>query len=123
MSIPQNLKYSKDHEWLAAEDGLATVGITQHAADALGDVIYIQLPQVGDRVEAGQQCGEIESTKSVSDLVAPVSGEIVALNEAIAEDPGAVNTDPYGTGWLFKVHIAEEPGDLLCADEYIAFAG
>ncbi|MFD8812072.1 glycine cleavage system protein GcvH [Streptomyces sp. NPDC059627] len=122
MSNPQQLRYSKEHEWLtAAEDGVATVGITEHAANALGDVVFVQLPAVGDTVTAGESCGELESTKSVSDLYAPVDGEITAVNEDVVEDPSLVNSAPFEGGWLFKVRVTEEPGDLLSADEYTAF--
>ncbi|WP_370414997.1 glycine cleavage system protein GcvH [Streptomyces fradiae] len=122
MSNPQQLRYSKEHEWLSAvEDGVATVGITEHAANALGDIVYVQLPAVGDTITAGESCGELESTKSVSDLFAPVTGEVVAANEDVVANPELVNTDPFEGGWLFKVRIDEEPADLLSADEYTAF--
>jgi len=122
MSNPQNLRYSKEHEWVtAAEDGVATVGITAHAADALGDVVFVQLPEVGDTVTAGESCGELESTKSVSDLYAPVTGEVTATNQDVVDDPALVNSGPFGDGWLFKVRIAAEPDDLLTADEYAEF--
>ncbi|MGW5867012.1 glycine cleavage system protein GcvH [Streptomyces sp. NPDC055239] len=122
MSNPQQLRYSKEHEWLSAtEDGVATVGITEHAANALGDVVFAQLPEVGDTVTAGESCGELESTKSVSDLYAPVTGEIVAANQDVVDDPSLVNSAPFEGGWLFKVRITGEPDDLLSADEYTAF--
>lgn len=119
MSNPQQLRYSKEHEWLSdAEDGVATVGITEFAANALGDVVYAQLPEVGDTVTEGETCGELESTKSVSDLYSPVTGEIVAFNQDVVDDPALVNTAPFEGGWLFKVRITDEPKDLLSADEY-----
>ncbi|MGA5526480.1 glycine cleavage system protein GcvH [Streptomyces pseudogriseolus] len=122
MSNPQQLRYSKEHEWLsAAEDGVSTVGITEHAANALGDVVFVQLPEVGDTVNAGETCGELESTKSVSDLYSPVSGEVTEVNEDVVNDPALVNSAPFEGGWLFKVRIAEEPADLLSAAEYDAF--
>ncbi|MEU4267100.1 glycine cleavage system protein GcvH [Streptomyces sp. NPDC026092] len=122
MSNPQQLRYSKEHEWLSdVVDGVATVGITEHAANALGDVVYVQLPEVGDTVTAGESCGELESTKSVSDLYAPVTGEIVEANQDVVDDPSLVNTAPFEGGWLFKVRLAGEPDDLLTADEYTAF--
>ncbi|MEU5310163.1 glycine cleavage system protein GcvH [Streptomyces sp. NPDC021562] len=122
MSNPQQLRYSKEHEWLsAAEDGVAKVGITEHAANALGDVVFVQLPAVGDTVTAGDTCGELESTKSVSDLYSPVTGEVTEVNEDVVEDPSLVNSAPFEGGWLFKVRFADEPGDLLSADEYTAF--
>ncbi|MFJ8545178.1 glycine cleavage system protein GcvH [Streptomyces sp. NPDC093586] len=124
MSNPQQLRYSKEHEWLSdAEDGVSTVGITEHAANALGDVVFVQLPEVGDTVSAGETCGELESTKSVSDLYSPVSGEVTEVNEDVVSDPSLVNSAPFEGGWLFKVRVSEEPGDLLSADEYTEFAG
>ncbi|MGW7414652.1 glycine cleavage system protein GcvH [Streptomyces sp. NPDC054863] len=124
MSNPQQLRYSKEHEWLAtSEDGVATVGITEFAANALGDVVFAQLPEVGDTVTAGETCGELESTKSVSDLYAPVTGEVVEANQAVVEDPSLVNSAPFEGGWLFKVRITEEPSDLLSAEEYSALSG
>ncbi|MDT0455501.1 glycine cleavage system H protein [Streptomyces sp. 2224.1] len=122
MSNPQQLRYSKEHEWLSgAEEGVSTVGITEHAANALGDVVYVQLPEVGATVAAGETCGELESTKSVSDLYSPVDGEITEINEDVVNDPSLVNTAPFEGGWLFKVKISGEPGELLSADEYAAF--
>ncbi|MER7395611.1 glycine cleavage system protein GcvH [Streptomyces sp. NPDC000151] len=122
MSNPQQLRYSKEHEWLsAAVDGVSTVGITEHAANALGDVVYAQLPEVGDTVTAGESCGELESTKSVSDLYSPVDGEVTEINEDVANDPSLVNSAPFEGGWLFKVKLSGEPEDLLSADEYTAF--
>ncbi|MFF3329858.1 glycine cleavage system protein GcvH [Streptomyces sp. NPDC002888] len=121
MSNPQQLRYSKEHEWLsAAEDGVATVGITEFAANALGDVVYAQLPDVGSTVTAGETCGELESTKSVSDLYSPVGGEVTEINEDVVNDPSLVNSAPFEGGWLFKVRVTEEPSDLLTADEYAA---
>ncbi|MGW2648298.1 glycine cleavage system protein GcvH [Streptomyces sp. NPDC001393] len=121
MSNPQQLRYSKEHEWLSpAEDGVSTVGITEFAANALGDVVYAQLPEVGSTVTAGETCGELESTKSVSDLYSPVTGEVTEINEDVVNDPSLVNSEPFEGGWLFKVRVAEEPADLLSADEYTA---
>lgn len=124
MSNPQQLRYSKEHEWLsAAEDGVATVGITEHAANALGDVVYAELPEAGAAVTAGETCGELESTKSVSDLYSPVTGEVVESNQDVVDDPSLVNSAPFEGGWLFKVRITDEPKDLLSADEYTEFSG
>ncbi|GAB1327451.1 MULTISPECIES: glycine cleavage system protein GcvH [unclassified Streptomyces] len=121
MSNPQQLRYSKEHEWLSpAEDGVATVGITEFAANALGDVVFAQLPEVGSTVAAGETCGELESTKSVSDLYSPVSGEVTEINQDVVDDPSLVNSEPFEGGWLFRVRIAEEPADLMSADEYAA---
>ncbi|MER7044218.1 glycine cleavage system protein GcvH [Streptomyces jumonjinensis] len=123
MSNPQQLRYSKEHEWLStAEDGVSTVGITEFAANALGDVVFAQLPEVGDTVTAGETCGELESTKSVSDLYSPVTGEVTEINQNVVDDPSLVNSAPFEGGWLFKVRIGEEPGDLLSADEYAEFS-
>ncbi|MFF5405881.1 glycine cleavage system protein GcvH [Streptomyces misionensis] len=122
MSNPQQLRYSKEHEWLsgADEDGVSTIGITEFAANALGDVVYAQLPAVGDTVTAGETCGELESTKSVSDLYSPVTGEVTAINENVVDDPSLVNSEPFEGGWLFKVRVSEEPQDLFSAAEYDA---
>ncbi|GJF33248.1 glycine cleavage system H protein [Kitasatospora sp. NE20-6] len=123
MSNPTHLQYTKEHEWLtAAEDGVSTVGITKHAADALGDIVYVQLPAVGDTVTAGETCGELESTKSVSDLYSPATGEVVEINEGVVDDPALVNGDPFGEAWLFKVRV-EATDELLDADAYTAFTG
>ncbi|MFE6685889.1 glycine cleavage system protein GcvH [Streptomyces sp. NPDC057743] len=122
MDNPQHLRYSKEHEWLStAKDGVSTVGITEHAANALGDVVFVQLPEVGSTVTAGESCGELESTKSVSDLYSPVHGEIVEVNEDVVADPSLVNSAPFEGGWLFKVKLTGEPEDLLTADAYTAF--
>ncbi|GAA1667705.1 MULTISPECIES: glycine cleavage system protein GcvH [Streptomyces] len=124
MSNPQQLRYSKEHEWLSAadEDGVSTIGITEFAANALGDVVYVQLPDVGSTVTAGETCGELESTKSVSDLYSPVSGEVTETNEDVVNDPALVNSAPFEGGWLFKVRVTGEPEELLSADAYTAFA-
>jgi glycine cleavage system H protein len=123
MSNPQQLRYSKEHEWVSpAEDGVATVGITEFAANALGDVVYAQLPEAGSTVTAGETCGELESTKSVSDLYAPVSGEVTEINQDVVDDPSLVNSAPFEGGWLFKIRVTDEPAELLSADEYTAFS-
>jgi len=124
MNNPQQLRYSKEHEWLSpAEDGVATVGITEFAANSLGDVVFAQLPEVGSTVTAGDTCGELGSTKSVSDLYAPVTGEVTEVNEDVVDDPSLVNSAPFEGGWLFRVRITEESDDLLTADEYAEFSG
>ena len=116
--LPTHLHYTVEHEWL--EDGApATVGITGIAADALGDIVYLELPAVGEEIVAGAVVGEIESTKSVSELYSPVSGTVVEINQAAVEDPSVVNSDPYGQGWLLKVDVAST-GPLLTAAEYTA---
>jgi glycine cleavage system H protein len=123
MSIPSELSYTAEHEWVAAGDPV-TVGITAHAADALGDVVYLELPAVGDTVTAGQVCGEIESTKSVSELFAPVDGTVVEVNTAAVDDPSLVNADPYGAGWLLKVDAAGgADAGLLTPAQYAELVG
>jgi glycine cleavage system H protein len=108
LEYPQDLRYTAEHEWVrVGSDGVARVGITAFAQDALGDVVYVSLPAVGDNVGAGDSCGEVESTKSVSDLFAPVSGEVVAVNDTLDTAPELVNTDPYGEGWMYDVKIAD----------------
>ncbi|MEV0594154.1 glycine cleavage system protein GcvH [Nonomuraea cavernae] len=121
-NIPDELSYTKEHEWVAGlDDGITvTVGITAYAAEALGDVVYVQLPEAGAGVAAGDSVGEVESTKSVSEIYAPVGGEIVEVNQAIVDDPSLANSDPYGEGWMFRVRIEGDPEDLLSAAEYTA---
>lgn len=117
MSVPANLNYTAEHEWLDQTSGTATVGITQYAADALGDVVFVKLPDLGTVLTAGGVCGELESTKSLSDLYAPVSGKVTQINQAAIDDPALINQDPYGAGWLFKVEIAAV-GELLTPQQY-----
>ena len=119
-TFPQNLLYTAEHEWVSDGDP-ATIGITDTATEALGDIVYLELPAVGDQLRAGDVCGEIESTKSVSELFAPVNGEVVAVNAAVVDDPALVNSDPYGEGWLIKVAV-DSPADLLSPAEYRALA-
>lgn len=122
MSIPVDRQYSAEHEWVVVDGDLATVGITAYAADALGDVVYTELPAAGDEVVAGAVCGEIESTKSVSDLYSPVSGTVESINGQLEDAPELVNDAPYGEGWLFTVKVAEL-GELMTADEYAEHIG
>ncbi|MEO3871918.1 glycine cleavage system protein GcvH [Nonomuraea sp. B12E4] len=121
-NIPDELNYTKEHEWVAGiDDGLiVTVGITAFAADALGDVVFVQLPEVGSNVEAGDSVGEVESTKSVNEIYTPVGGEIVEVNPAVVDDPSLANSDPYGDGWMFRVRMEGDPEDLLSPEEYTA---
>ena len=121
MDVPTDRSYTAEHEWIDSAEP-ATVGITLHAADALGDVVYVDLPEVGRTVAAGETFGEIESTKSVSDLYAPASGEIVAVNASLADDPALVNRDPYGEGWLVRIRVTG-PGPTMDADAYRALIG
>ena len=118
--LPADLKYTLEHEWLT-DGSHATVGITSVAAEALGDIVYLELPAVGESIDAGTVIGEIESTKSVSELFSPVSGTVVEVNSAAVDDPSVVNADPFGAGWLIKVEVAEV-GPLLTAEEYAAHA-
>lgn len=107
MNIPENLKYSKDHEWVLLTGSIARVGITDYAQDALGDVVFVQLPATNIKVEAGTSCSEVESTKSVSDIYVPVSGTIVSVNDALTNAPNLVNTDPYGDGWIMEIEVSD----------------
>jgi glycine cleavage system H protein len=123
MTVPDELQYTAEHEWVAISEGSATVGITDHAQGALGDVVFVSVPAAGTKVTAGEPCGEVESTKSVSDLYSPVDGEVTEVNQEVDDDPGLVNSDPYGAGWLFRVRLsgADEPATgLLSAAEYDA---
>ena len=122
MADTSSLKYTAEHEWIAVDGDIATVGITAYAADKLGDVVFVELPPVGSTVSGGAVVGEIESTKSVGELFAPVDGEIVEINDAVVGSPELVNSDPFGEGWLVKVRFAELPA-LLSLDEYTALIG
>jgi glycine cleavage system H protein len=117
-SIPNELSYTKEHEWVSSTDLVFTMGITDYAQAALGDIVYVQLPKVGEAVVAGKVCGEVESTKSVSDIYAPVTGTIMAINDALSNSPETINSDPYGGGWLAKIEVAAAPSDLLTAAQY-----
>ena len=121
--LPQDLRYTAQHEWLRETGGVVRIGITDFAQDALGDVVFVALPEVGATVAAGDACGEVESTKSVSDVYAPVSGEVVARNEHLEATPELVNSDPYGEGWMFEVRATAEATDTLDADGYAALTG
>lgn len=116
--VQTGLRYSAEHEWID-DASPAKVGVSEVAADALGEVVYIELPEVGAALVAGEVCGEIESTKSVSELFSPVTGEVVEVNGAVVDDPALVNSDPYGAAWLFKVAVTDE-GPLLSAEQYAA---
>lgn len=118
--IPEDLYYSEEHEWVRVEEDVATIGITDFAQDQLGDIVYVQLPEVGENIAASAVVGELESTKSVSDVFTPLEGEVVARNDALDSSPEAINGDPYGEGWLFKVRVtSDDPTDgLLSAEEY-----
>jgi glycine cleavage system H protein len=117
---PEDSKYAKSHEYVHVEGGVGTIGITDYAQKELGDVVFVELPQVGSQLEAGDELGSIESVKAVSELFAPVSGEVVEINEALADKPELVNTDPYGDGWMIRIRLSDtsELDDLMNAEEY-----
>jgi glycine cleavage system H protein len=117
LSVPGELQYTKSHEWIRLEDDIATVGITDHAQDELGDVVFIELPEQGASFGAGDSFGTVESVKAVSDLYAPVGGEVVEVNEALNDAPEKINEDPYGDGWMIRLRFSDE-ADLLSAEEY-----
>ena len=117
-AIPEGLHYTKEHEWVSSTGTLYTMGITDFAQGALGDIVYVQLPKVGETLTAGKVCGEIESTKSVSEIFAAVSGVVSEINGALSQTPELVNSDPYGAGWLVKVEVAGTPVDLMDAAGY-----
>jgi glycine cleavage system H protein len=118
--IPADLSYTKEHEWVAntAAAGTIRMGITDFAQGALGDIVYVQMPKVGDSVVADKVCGEVESTKSVSEIFSPVTGTVTAINEALSNSPELVNSDPYGAGWLAEISVSDTPSTLLTAEQY-----
>lgn len=122
MNVPEEFRYTKEHEWLKAEDGLATIGITDYAQSELGDIVFVELPQVGDTVSQGEPFGTIEAVKTVADLFSPVSGEVSELNPKIEEDPAVMNKDPYGEGWMMKIKMsdASQADSLLSPTDYRA---
>jgi len=117
---PDDLKYTKEHEWLAVNGNVGTVGVTHYAQSELGDIVYVELPAAGSPVVAGEEFGTVESVKAVSEIFAPVSGEVLEVNAALAKTPETINKDPYGDGWLVKIKLADpkEPGSLMTAAEY-----
>jgi len=118
------LKYTAEHEWIAIDGDVATVGITDYAADKLGDVVFVELPGVDSAIAAGEVVGEIESTKSVGELYAPLTGDVVAVNDAVVDDPSLVNSDPFGDGWLVKIRVdASSAAELLDREAYLALTG
>ncbi|WP_305045911.1 glycine cleavage system protein GcvH [Geoalkalibacter sp.] len=123
MEFPEDLKYTEEHEWVLVEGDLVTIGITDFAQDSLGDVVFVELPEVGVKVEAGKPFGVVESVKAVSDIYAPVTGEVVEVNEELPETPEVLNTSPYEDGWMIKVRVSDpgELDELLDADEYREF--
>jgi glycine cleavage system H protein len=125
MKVPPNLKYTKTHEWVLAQGDTATVGITDHAQHELTDIVYVELPGIGTDVTAGKECAVVESVKAASDIYAPLSGEVVAVNEELTSAPQLINDDAFGKGWLFKLRMtdASQLGDLLSADDYAHHIG
>lgn len=119
--VPGDLKYTKEHEWVRVEGNKAVIGITDYAQHALGDVIFVELPEVGRVLTAAQVLGVVESVKAVSDIFSPCSGKVVAVNEALLNTPELVNQDPYGDGWMIEMDIQDMGGELLSAEEYSAF--
>ena len=120
MEVPEDLRYSEEHEWVRVEGTKVRLGITDYAQDALGDIVFVDLPEVGSTVEVGGQLGEVESTKSVSEIYSPLSGTVTAVNDSLNEDPDRINQDPYGDGWICELELAagEDPGLLLDAAAY-----
>jgi glycine cleavage system H protein len=116
--VPENLQYTKDHEWTLIEGGVATIGVTDHAQHELGDIVFVELPKVGASVKAGESFGTIEAVKTVAELYAPVSGTVAEVNTALADDAGVVNTDPYGKGWIIKVTVEGSTDELMDAAAY-----
>ncbi len=121
MSVPEELQYTRSHEWVRTEGDTATIGITDHAQDELGDIVFIELPEQGATLEAGDSFGTVESVKAVSDLYTPVGGEVVEVNEALDSSPEKINEDPYGEGWIVKLRVSDEGADLLSASDYEHF--
>ncbi|CAN2199668.1 GcvH Glycine cleavage system H protein (lipoate-binding) [Candidatus Nanopelagicaceae bacterium] len=121
-NIPDSLKYTKEHEWVASTQSALVfrVGITDYAQSALGDIVYVQMPKIGQNLTADTVCGEVESTKSVSEIFSPVSGSVTAINSDLNSAPETINSDPYGAGWLFEVSVDSEPNNLLSASDYAA---
>jgi glycine cleavage system H protein len=117
LSVPEDLQYTKSHEWVRTEGDTATIGITDHAQEELGDVVFVELPEEGDAFDAGESFGTVESVKAVSDLYAPVGGEVVEVNSTLEDAPEKINEDPYGEGWIIKLRTSDE-ADLLSPEEY-----
>ena len=120
MTVPADLKYGRSHEWAREEDGVVVVGITHYAQDQLGEVVYVELPEVGNGASAGEELGTLESVKAVSEFNSPIGGEVIEVNERLEDEPSLVNEDPYGDGWLVKISGTTEGEDLLDADAYTA---
>ena len=125
MAYPAGYRYTKEHEWIQVDGKVGTIGITDYAQNSLGDIVFVDLPKVGDAVEAGKSFGSVESVKAVSDIYAPVSGEVLAINETLGTTPEALNSDPHGAAWLIKVKLAQpaELNELLAAADYQKYIG
>ena len=123
MEVPEGLKYSKEHEWVLVEDQIVTVGITEYAQEELGDVVYVELPEVGEKMVKDDPFGAVESVKAVSDLYAPISGAVLEVNDSLPDSPEMINEDPYGDGWMIKVEMSgeEDLSDLMSAEEYAEY--
>jgi glycine cleavage system H protein len=123
MEFPEGLKYSKEHEWVLVEDNTATIGITEYAQEELGDVVYVELPEVGEKIVKDDPFGAVESVKAVSDVYAPVSGAVLEVNDQLPDNPEAINDDPYGDGWMIRVELSDldDLKDLMDADEYAEY--
>ena len=123
MSVPTDLRYTKEHEWVRIEGDTATFGISDHAQEALGDIVFVELPEVGRSIDAGEAYGVVESVKAVSDVYAPVAGEVIEINETLESEADLVNSDPYGAGWIIKVKISDNNADtdLMNPEEYTEF--
>ena len=121
MTIPADLKYTKEHEWVRIEGDVATFGISNHAQEALGDIVFVELPEPGTSVDAGGAFVVVESVKAVSDAYAPVTGEVIEVNKRLEDEPEKINTDPYGSGWIAKIRMSGDTVELMSADEYATF--
>ena len=117
---PDNFRYTKEHEWVLADGDAGTIGITDHAQQELGDIVYVDLPKVGTRIDAGKSLGSVESVKAVSDIFTPIGGEVIEINTALEDDPALLNREPFGAGWLFKLKVTDqaETGNLLSPESY-----
>ncbi len=123
MDFPEGLKYSKEHEWVLVEDDVAIIGITEFAQGELGDIVFVELPEVGEKISKDDSFGSLESVKAVSDIFAPISGAVVEINDDLKENPEAINEDPYGDGWMIKVQLTDmdELKDLMSSEDYAEF--
>jgi glycine cleavage system H protein len=121
LNVPEELQYTRSHEWVRTEDDTATIGITDYAQEELGDIVYVELPEEGATFDAGDSFGTVESVKAVSDLYTPIGGEVVEINETLNDSPEKINEDPYGEGWIVKLRVSDEGSELLSASDYEQF--